>query len=141
LVAKKPAFTKPIAAPLEKTEAPTSAPAASSEEKPSLISEQLREIEILANQGDLDEAETACTAYLNRFPNSPQGHYLRGCILQAQDKPRLAKESLKKAIYLAPDHQDAMVHLASLAEIQGDKEEARKYRDRAMRIREKLGTE
>ena len=99
--------------------------------------ETVVQIERKANEGRLEEAMLDCNQYLIRYPNVAQVHYLLGLVQQAQGKTRQAKESFQKTIYLEPTHFEALIHLSSMAENQGDQVEAKRYRDRAERIRKK----
>lgn len=87
----------------------------------------------LADSGRLREAAEICTAHLRAHGPSPAAHYLSGLICDASGDASRAAEHYRKAIYLAPNHADALLHLALLTEKQGDLAAARRLRDRARR--------
>jgi chemotaxis protein methyltransferase WspC len=101
---------------------------------PSMVIDSLRPAEKLANQGRYQEAETQCTAYLQMHPDSAQGHYLLGLIRNAQGEQKTAESLLKKAIYLDPNHEQALVLSALIAEHKGDLDAMQSFKRRIERV-------
>ena len=88
----------------------------------------------LANIGRFDEAIAACERHLQQKSPSASAYYLMGMIRQAAgDRPR-AEDCFKKAVYLDPRHDEALLALALLAERRGDHVAAAGFRRRAERI-------
>lgn len=85
---------------------------------------------LYANEGRLDLAEECCRRALAVDRLTPERHYLLAMIRQEVGDPRGAAESLKRALFLDPDHILAHVALAGLAVADGKKSEARRcYRN------------
>jgi len=74
-----------------------------------------------ANQGRLDEAVQLCKNYLNQNQVNAEAYVLLGEVQQAMSQNEQAAQSFRKAIYLQPNHEAALTHLALLKEQQGDK--------------------
>ena len=91
----------------------------------------------LANEGNLDDAMSACDSYLSENRNSSRAHYLSGVIYETQGLTDKANESLNKAIYLDPNNLEALIHLSLLAEQSGNHADAIKYKNRAQRVKER----
>ena len=100
-------------------------------EKPKVT---LREIRALADGGESLEARKVLQEYLTLAPNDADALVLDGVLSEnIGDNPR-AEADFRQAIYLNPDHTEAMAHLALLLEADGRVEAARKLRERAERI-------
>lgn len=95
----------------------------------------LDEIQVLADKGELDKAQQECVKYLTDKPDSAEGHYLLGLVKQAQNNNEEATASFKRSIYLDPNHFQALVHLAVLAEERGDSKAAANYRARSEKVK------
>jgi chemotaxis protein methyltransferase WspC len=94
----------------------------------------LSEAALLANKGLYIEATAACERDLQlRGPNASAYHLL-GMILELQGHSRQAEVCFHKAVYLDPNHDEALLALALLAERRGDRSAAGKFRRRAARI-------
>ena len=102
--------------------------------KPAVI-DSLRPVEKLADQGRYQDAENLCSAYLLIHPDSAHGHYLLGLIKNALSDQKTAESLLKKAIYLDPNHEQALVLSALLAEQKGDTEAAQAFKRRIERVK------
>lgn len=88
----------------------------------------LVQAESLADHGRVAEAERRCGEALARDPSLERAHYLLG--LLAMDRPDQALAHFRKALYLAPSHLTARLHLAQCAEKLGRTGEAiREYRN------------
>lgn len=94
----------------------------------------LRDAARLANRGELREAGALCENYLRQHPTSAQAYYLLGLIREAEGKHQLVAELFKKAVYLDPNHYEAMIHLALHLVRYGDADSAKKLQLRANRV-------
>ena len=90
-----------------------------------------------ANEGNLDDAMSACNSYISENHNSSRAYYLSGVIHDTQGSTDKAMESLSKAIYLDPNNLEALIHLSLLAEQLGNHDDAIKYKNRAQRVKER----
>jgi len=95
----------------------------------------INSIQTMANAGQLKEAITQCDSLIGIVPDSAQGYYLRGVILLAFDADSEAIDAFKNAVYLDPKNYQSLIHLAVLAEQQGDLRASENYRARAERLR------
>ncbi|QTA87370.1 Tetratricopeptide repeat-containing protein, DUF560 [Desulfonema magnum] len=93
----------------------------------------------LADRGFLSEASELCEKYLNEDPFGIQAHFLMGLICHAMGDEERAEEYFNKAIYLDPNHDEAMTHLAFIMEHRGERDRAERLRLRARRILKKEG--
>lgn len=87
-----------------------------------------------ADTGRLAEAEAFCRQALAVEPSNAEGHYLLGVIRQAQGMDDEARHYLDRALYLHPNHYEALIHRMLLAQRRGDHAAAENYRRRARRI-------
>ncbi len=94
----------------------------------------LRDAARLANRGELREAGALCENYLRQHPISAQAYYLLGLVREAEGKHQLVAELFKKAVYLDPNHYEAMIHLALHLVRYGDADSAKKLHQRANRV-------
>jgi chemotaxis protein methyltransferase WspC len=92
-----------------------------------------------ADKGDLEEAIRLCGEVLDQDTTHAQAHYLRGLICLAMDNEEDAGKWLGKAVYLDPEHHDALNHLALIAEHRGDGKTSTQLRQRVKRLRRKEG--
>jgi chemotaxis protein methyltransferase WspC len=90
----------------------------------------------LADSGNLTAALEQAERSLAAMPTA-EGYYVFGLIRDAMGDSAAAMESYRKALYLAPDHIDAMLHLAFLLERGGDAASAHRFRERARRAEER----
>ncbi len=88
----------------------------------------------LADGGELDKAASLCQTYLSQNPLSADGYLLLGEVCQAQGKEEQAEQYLQKAIYLQPDREEALMHLALIKENRGDLASAAVLRQRLQRL-------
>jgi chemotaxis protein methyltransferase WspC len=95
--------------------------------------EKLQTAQSLADAGRLAEAEELCRACLRERGPSAQAYYLLGLVCDAAGETGQAVTSYRKALYLEPNHGDALLQLALLAEKDGDRATARLFRQRARR--------
>jgi chemotaxis protein methyltransferase WspC len=93
----------------------------------------LNQARALADTGALLEATTLARAYLKANPASADAYYLLGVIADAQGEQADARAHYKRALYLAPDHGEALTHLAAVLGLEGDQAGARLLLARAKR--------
>ncbi|MBI4853010.1 MAG: hypothetical protein HY819_14560 [Acidobacteria bacterium] len=82
---------------------------------------------IFANRGNNSESEQFCKNYLDKEPNSLEGHYLMGLIYQAENKFNKAAEELRYTILL--DNNFIMGHwnLALIYQKTDDKQISKRH--------------
>ena len=100
---------------------------------PSDASALLSRIATLANEGKSAEARAACEQYLNNHPPAAQVFYWLGLLSDVAGSALEAQGYYRKALYLEPQHSQALMHLAALLESQGDSAGARRLQARAAR--------
>jgi len=93
----------------------------------------LANIAALANEGKSVEARAACDRYLRSHPPVAQVFYWLGLLSDITGSVQEAQGFYRKALYLEPQHSDALMHLAALLQSQGDSVGARRLQDRAAR--------
>lgn len=94
----------------------------------------LKTAQSLADQGQLHEALSLCETYLSQNPTSAEAYLLLGQLYQIQSNDEQAIASYQKAIYLEPNHYEALIHLALLKERSGDIVGAVVIRQRIQRL-------
>jgi chemotaxis protein methyltransferase WspC len=87
----------------------------------------------LANQGKLVEALKCCEQNLRSEPASAETYHLIGLLHDAAGRVREAAEHYRKALYLDPQHSEALVHLAVTLQKEGDARGAERLFERANR--------
>ena len=93
----------------------------------------LANIAALANEGKSAEARAACERYLRSHEPVAQVFYWLGLLSDVAGSALEAQGFYRKALYLEPQHPDALMHLAALLQSQGDTAGARRLQDRAAR--------
>jgi len=93
----------------------------------------LANIAALANGGKSVEARAACEEYLRSHAPNAQVFYWLGLLSDMAGNALQAQGFYRKALYLEPQHAEALVHLAALLASQGDAAGARRLQDRAAR--------
>ncbi len=88
----------------------------------------------LADRGRLSEALMACEVFLNENPVHAEAHFLMGLIHEALDDDEKAEAFFNRAIYLNPDHAEALNHMAFIKQKRGNRGGAERLRQRAQRI-------
>jgi chemotaxis protein methyltransferase WspC len=88
----------------------------------------------LADAGRLDEARAACEALLRRCPADADALALLGVVHLAAERSTDALAALRKALYLAPDHVEALEHMIALSARRGDAAGAAVLRQRLARL-------
>ncbi|MCP1622496.1 CheR family methyltransferase [Pseudomonas nitroreducens] len=122
----RPAPPKPAPVPprvVARPEKPAAAPAGNA----------LAEIARLANSGQSAEARRHCEALLAEKGPNAEAFYWLGLLADAQGQSGEAQAFYRKALYLQPDHQESLQHLAALLAAQGDAAGARRLQERAAR--------
>jgi chemotaxis protein methyltransferase WspC len=92
-----------------------------------------------ANQGHLAEAAKSCEKHLRDHGPSADAFYLFGVIRDASGRRQEATDFYRKALYLDPNHHEALVHLALALENAGDVAAAKVMHQRARRLEAKHG--
>jgi len=98
--------------------------------------EDLASAQLLADQGKLNEAASACEQWIKQAGASAAAYYLMGVIHDAAQRTQKAADCYRKALYLEPNHADAMAQLATLLQTQGDSAGAKLLQQRARRSTE-----
>jgi len=87
----------------------------------------------LAVQGRFDEAAELCHSHLRGSGVSAEAFYILGLVQDATGADAEAGEFYRKALYLEPNHLDALQRWALLSERNGQRDHARRLRLRAER--------
>lgn len=85
----------------------------------------------LADAGRLDEAAALAESRLHAGEPDPEAYYLLGLVNDARGETAAAEAAYRKALYLAPRHVETLAHLAALLEQRGERDAARRLRERA----------
>ncbi|MGH8384220.1 MAG: CheR family methyltransferase [Pseudomonas sp.] len=93
----------------------------------------LASIATLANEGKNTQAREACESYLRSHEPVAQVFYWLGLLSDVAGNVLQAQGFYRKALYLEPQHPEALMHLAALLQSQGDTAGARRLQDRAAR--------
>jgi chemotaxis protein methyltransferase WspC len=93
----------------------------------------LAQIARLANEGKSADAQAACDAFLRSHGPDPQVFYWLGLLSDVGGQVLQAQGYYRKALYLDPQHAEALAHLAMLLTAQGDIAGARRLQERAAR--------
>jgi chemotaxis protein methyltransferase WspC len=109
------------------------APPAAPDSDESLLRQAFR----LADQGHIDEAAQHCETLLKRQCHQADAHYLLGLIRETTGNRRAAEQHLRKAVYLDPDHYEALTHLGVMCLQHGDTASARRFQERASRVQQR----
>lgn len=97
-------------------------------------SELLAAIARQANPGDSSQARASCQRYLRQFAPTAQVYYWLGLLSDTEGDAQQALTHYRKALYLEPQHPEALLHLATLLAAQGDDVGARRLQERAARV-------
>jgi chemotaxis protein methyltransferase WspC len=87
-----------------------------------------------ADSGRLEEAAALCKRLLEKCPTSADAFCLLGLIHRARGAPAEAEKQFQKALYLAPQHHESLVHMMLLAQERGDQKTAANLRRRAQQV-------
>lgn len=83
-----------------------------------------------ADAGMLDKALESCLAHLSVSEPSAEAFSLLGVIHQARKERKQAADCFRKALYLDPEHEEALLHLLLLYQESGDEAAAELLRRR-----------
>jgi chemotaxis protein methyltransferase WspC len=86
-----------------------------------------------ADRGELVQAEALVEQQLRAAGPNADAYHLQGLISDARQDAGAAQQLYRKAIYLQPDHREALLHLAALLAAQGDVAGAQRLQERADR--------
>ncbi|RCL22803.1 chemotaxis protein CheR [Pseudomonas sp. AFG_SD02_1510_Pfu_092] len=128
-----PAASAPLPRPLRVLPTPAR-PAPAHAQKREEASELLASIARLANAGASEQARAECQRYLGQFAPAAQVYYWLGLLSDTEGDAQQALTHYRKALYLEPQHPEALVHLAALLAAQGDLAGARRLQERAARV-------
>jgi chemotaxis protein methyltransferase WspC len=144
---RKPRPAPVKAAPLPQAPKPAprpfaqkAAPAPSSAPSPDRAAASLAEIARAADAGRLAEVPAAAERHMAEFGPSPDAFYWLGLAHDAADAVEDAMRNYRKALYLAPDHQQALAQLRLLQQRLGDHSGAKALADRLDRLAKRSGT-
>jgi chemotaxis protein methyltransferase WspC len=98
------------------------------------IDAELSQARLLADRGQLGEALRCCQAHLAAHGPSADCFSLMGVVHQARQEEGEAVRCLLNALYLQPEHPEALLHLMLLRRQQGRDHEADLLRRRLERI-------
>jgi chemotaxis protein methyltransferase WspC len=87
-----------------------------------------------ADEGRLDDALVVCRKHLTQFGPSADAFSLLGIIHQALGQTPDATDAFRKALYLNPDHPEALTHAMLLSLRLGDETRTAALRERLARI-------
>ncbi|MGX5849104.1 CheR family methyltransferase [Mesorhizobium sp. PL10] len=104
------------------------------------LAESLIAVERIANAGRVKEAQEVALAHLKAFGPSAEIFYLLGLVQDADGAAPEAAQSYRRALYLAPNHREALVHLALLLRKQGDHSGAEALAGRLDRAQKRSGS-
>ena len=93
----------------------------------------LANAQALADKGLLKEAAEFCRRHIAKSKLDPEGYFLLGIIYLSMKMELDAENCLNKAIFLNPDHSEALLSLAALKDGRGDSKGAELCRRRAGR--------
>jgi chemotaxis protein methyltransferase WspC len=117
-----------IAASTDSTRAASSSPDARTKRE-TLLADASR----LADEGRLEQAERAANQCVNIHGPDASAFHLLGLIMDARGRGADAGDYYRKALYLEPNHYEALTHLAALLEMTGDTAAAERLTRRAER--------
>lgn len=123
-----PRAPAPAPRPLRSVAAPSAAQPA--HDKDDLLAAIARQ----ANAGDSEQARANCARYLQLFAPTAQVYYWLGLLSDTEGNSQDALIHYRKALYLEPQHPEALIHLAALLASQGDIAGARRLQERAARV-------
>lgn len=136
--ARSPVVPAPLAPrrePLAAARAPVARPIAAPAAAPAKTdgSADLLEIAQLANSGRSADAKAACERHLAQHGPSAAIYCWLGLLSDVAGQANAAQDFYRKALYLDPQHAEALAHLAALLAARGDLAGARRLQERASR--------
>jgi chemotaxis protein methyltransferase WspC len=133
-VPARAAFQGKVIAPGTAPQRPRSSAAFKSEQLSPAPTPALDELRRIADRGLLADAARGCETYMRERGPSPDALLLLGLISDASGDLPAAARYYRKALYLEPDHSEALGHLALLMKKQGDAAGAKVLGDRMRRL-------
>lgn len=131
---RPPLSRSPVASPPSPSRDAQTAPAPVTSRPPERTpDDRLAEAHGLADAGQLTAARRLCETLLQSGHHQAAVFYLLGLIHDAGGEAGAAETCFRKALYLEPDHLEALTHLALAAERRGATADASRYRERALR--------
>ncbi len=94
--------------------------------------------ERLADRGRFGEAAEICEVSLREDGPSARAFHLLGLIRDGAGDRHQASEFYRKALFLEPDHYEALMHLALIKDQNGDRTAAETLKKRAHRVLERM---
>jgi chemotaxis protein methyltransferase WspC len=95
----------------------------------------LEQARVAADGGDFTRAVALCRYVLATDRANAQAEYLLGLVDDARGDAQGAMIHYRRALYLEPNHYEALVHCAAQLDARGDAAGARRLLDRAERVR------
>jgi chemotaxis protein methyltransferase WspC len=95
---------------------------------------------MFADQGRSADAAALCEQSLREAGPSAPAFFLLGMIRQSEGDATAAEALFQKTAYLDPQHDEALLALALIAERRGDSGAASGYRRRAARAHRRKGS-
>ncbi|HKB38540.1 MAG TPA: CheR family methyltransferase [Gemmataceae bacterium] len=97
------------------------------------VENTLARARLLADAGRLDDALAECRSHLGQTGPSADAYSLLGVIQQARGDREAATDAFRRALYLDPNHREALTHAMLLAAQRGDTGRAAALRERLAR--------
>ena len=97
----------------------------------------IEDIRRLADEGRLVEAAVRCEEHLRGEGASPEVLLILGLVRDALGEGKLAAECYRKALFLDPNHAQALIHLALLHEKAGNVADAKILHERLQRLKQR----
>jgi chemotaxis protein methyltransferase WspC len=126
----RPILPRPTPRPAPRSRTPEAVISIPSEE----LIDWLARAAALADAGHLAPATQALASFHEHHEATAASYFLQGILEEAQDKHNAAEASYRKALYLDPDHLDALLHLSLLLEGEGRAPAAAPLRRRIERL-------
>jgi chemotaxis protein methyltransferase WspC len=109
---------------------PLPSPPALVERAPGHAAQLLDDARRMADRGELEAARSLCERHVEAAPLDAAGHCLLGVVLSAMGRRAAAEACFRRATYLEPRNDEALAHLAMLAQARGDAAQAAGFRRR-----------
>lgn len=124
-----------LAPPLPRQIPPAVAPVPTPRPIPTIPSAEpsLERARQLADTGQLAEAQSVCQAAMDRTPTA-SGYALLGVVLHALGRLEEATDALRRALYLEPNHREALIHALTVALASGQSAQAEIFRTRLRKL-------
>lgn len=131
--ARPVAVPRPMVPPKPRTppKASRPAPAAPTQAPVAATADIWTDVAALANAGNSAQARLRCEQHLQSNGPSAEAFYWLGLLSDVDKRGDLACDYYRKAIYLDPQHSEALIHLATHLESQGDAAGAQRLYRRA----------